>query len=147
VGDWTEEVIDLSSHAGDDVKLDLTLIVGTAKIDAVGLTAHQCIRVSEIRGDGIAPTGVGDPVDFASGSLTHQHTDLAIPGLGIPIEFTRSYSTSGGDDLGLGERWTHTYSARLDVQSDNDVFAYRANGSVTIFDVRASLTETTTRRT
>ncbi len=59
-----------------------------------------------------------DPVELTSGNFFHAHTDLAIPGRGIPLRFTRSYSaqgsTNGVGTVGpLGVKWSHNWQASL----------------------------------
>ena len=36
----------------------------------------------------------GDPVDTASGTLVESFTDLAVPGRGVPLRFTRAYTSA-----------------------------------------------------
>ena len=49
----------------------------------------------------------GDPVDTAYGNLTETSTDMSIPGLGIPLSFSRTYnSLAASVDSPLGYGWT-----------------------------------------
>ncbi len=53
-------------------------------------------------------------VDLADGHLTHATQDIAIPGRGLSLDFTRTYSSGGGASGGpLGAGWTHSYNVRL----------------------------------
>ena len=45
--------------------------------------------------DGINPSGyAAEPVDTATGAYNTSEIDASIPGLGVPFEFTRSYTSS-----------------------------------------------------
>lgn len=57
-----------------------------------------------------------DPVNMATGNYTYTHTDLVVPGRGIPFVFTRSYNSidpyfQTGRPMGHG--WTHTYNMKI----------------------------------
>lgn len=51
-----------------------------------------------------------DPVNLASGSYFYQRTDLKLPGIGLPFEFTRHYDSKVNDTNGLplGYGWNYT---------------------------------------
>ena len=76
-----------------------------------------------------------DPVELTSGNFFHAHTDLAIPGRGIPLRLTRSYSaqgsTNGVGTIGpLGVKWSHNWQASLtEFNSGNNVQVRLAGGS------------------
>ncbi len=72
-----------------------------------------------------------DPVSFSTGALSHGHTDIAMPGRGIPLEFTRNYSSSGALTQGpLGWGWTHNYDSSLAAFTDGSVqVRYPGGGS------------------
>ncbi len=53
-------------------------------------------------------------VDLWDGHLTHSSQDVMIPGRGLSLDFTRTYSSSGDSSAGpLGAGWTHSYNVRL----------------------------------
>lgn len=54
-----------------------------------------------------------DPVNTLTGDFDHQHTDLAIPGKGVPLEFTRYYHSGSPALRSLGHNWSHSYDAYL----------------------------------
>ena len=75
----------------------------------------------------------GDPVDTATGRATHSHTDMAIPGKGLPLEFSRTYQSMSATPGDLGYNWRHTYSAILRIDSDNSVTVYYPSGGAAFF--------------
>ncbi|MDG9667079.1 DUF6531 domain-containing protein [Hahella sp. CR1] len=56
-----------------------------------------------------------DPVNLATGNYTYEHTDLTLPGIGIPFAFNRYYNSKDANFRNgpLGYGWTHSYSAQL----------------------------------
>ncbi len=56
------------------------------------------------------PVHGADPVNLASGSYFFQRTDLKLPGIGLPLEFTRHYDSKVNDPDGfpLGYGWNYT---------------------------------------
>jgi RHS repeat-associated protein len=78
-------------------------------------------------------TKAGDPFDTSNGQITHSHTDVAIPGKGIPLEFTRSYHSMLAIEGNLGYNWSHTYSISLRIDSDNSVTVFYATGGSAYF--------------
>lgn len=59
-------------------------------------------------------TATQDPVNIAFGNFTHQHSDLFLPGRGLPLEFNRTYNSSRREENGpLGFGWTHNYNMRI----------------------------------
>jgi len=69
---------------------------------------------------------VGDPINIANGSVTHDEFDISLPGVGIPLQFGRFYDSSNDQDKGMGDGWSFSYSDRLDFDS--------TDGSVTWLD-------------
>lgn len=49
------------------------------------------------------------PADLASGGLAHQSTDVAIPGRGVNLAFSRFYHAGSSYDGSIGLGWTHSY--------------------------------------
>ncbi len=61
-------------------------------------------------------------VDLWDGHLTVSSQDVFIPGRGLPLDFSRTYSSAGSSSEGpLGAGWTHNYNVRL-VQDENGNF-------------------------
>jgi RHS repeat-associated protein len=75
------------------------------------------------------------PVNCATGEFWHMFNDLRIPGRGIALDFTRTYSSLGASQLGpLGFGWTHSYNLRLTVDSQShNVTVNEETGSQIIF--------------
>jgi len=58
----------------------------------------------------------GDPVNCATGVFWHTFTDFSIPGRGVPLDLTRTYSSSQAPVNGpLGYGWTDSYDMSLAV--------------------------------
>ncbi|BAS27299.1 DUF6531 domain-containing protein [Limnochorda pilosa] len=56
---------------------------------------------------------VGDPTNPLTGEYLFSRTDLTVPGVGIPFEFTRAYGSNSSINGPLGPKWTHTYNRTL----------------------------------
>lgn len=69
-----------------------------------------------------------DPVNAATGSFTHQTTDLSLPGTGVALEFTRSYNSLDSTVGPLGQGWQHNHAAALTVNANGDVSARMGDG-------------------
>jgi RHS repeat-associated protein len=72
----------------------------------------------------------GDPVNTTTGEFWHTFSDLSIPGKGIPLELTRTYSSMSASDLGpFGYGWTDSYNMSLSFDSSGDATVHEENGS------------------
>jgi RHS repeat-associated protein len=80
------------------------------------------------------PENTPDPVAVASGAYHHQHTDLYIPGKGIPLEFTRHYNAHSTYVGSLGHRWVHNYAMEVDERSGNDAEVRYPSGRLVRFN-------------
>jgi RHS repeat-associated protein len=92
---------------------------------------------------GPSPCTTGDPVVCATGNLIETVTDLAVPGRGRSLDFTRTYnaqdaaSASGPDALGWG--WTDSYAASLTTDATTgDVTVHQGNGATVTFTPQGS---------
>jgi RHS repeat-associated protein len=84
---------------------------------------------------------VQDPFDSATGVFTHTHTDILIPGKGLPLEFSRTYQSMGLGSSDLGSNWRHNYSTNLRIFNDGSVSVrYAEGGSAYFQNVSGSLT-------
>jgi RHS repeat-associated protein len=77
----------------------------------------------------------GDPCNTASGSVAETATDLQVPGRGIPLSFTRTYSSVFAGTSGrLGFGWTSNYVMSLSVDTPTgDVTVHQENGADVFF--------------
>ncbi len=79
----------------------------------------------------------GDPVDTSTGQSGYSHTDIIVPGKGIPLAFTRSYHSMGSTPGDLGYNWRHNYSTWLRIDSDNSVAVNYGSGGAAYFKYNA----------
>jgi Domain of unknown function (DUF6531) len=76
----------------------------------------------------------GQPVNCATGMFWHEFTDANIPGLGVPLKFSRTYSSSAAEvDGPLGHGWTDSYNMTLTFGSTSAVTVHQENGSAVTF--------------
>ncbi len=69
-------------------------------------------------------------VDLFDGNMTLSRSDFSLPGRGVPLEFTRSYSSNNGNEPGtLGVGWDHNYNSRVIVTPCGDVVVMGGEGS------------------
>jgi len=74
------------------------------------------------------------PVNNNTGNFYHTFMDLAIPGRGIPLSFTRTYnSLSAGQDGPVGFGWADNYNAFLTTDVSGDVTVHEENGGSVTF--------------
>jgi RHS repeat-associated protein len=58
----------------------------------------------------------GDPIDTATGALVENFTDLAVPGRGLALRWTRSYDSlaaHAGQTSPLGPGWVGSYQSKI----------------------------------
>lgn len=71
----------------------------------------------------------GDPVNTSTGNATCTSTDLALPGRGLALTFTRTYNSQDVDRSGfLGRGWICEYQAALEFPSSTTVTFVAADG-------------------
>ncbi|MBI4707278.1 MAG: RHS repeat protein, partial [Candidatus Omnitrophica bacterium] len=69
------------------------------------------------------PTGtekIADPVNVATGNFAYEHTDILIPGRGMPFEFKRFYNNQDDYDGPFGIGWNHNYNIFLIEAGDSE---------------------------
>jgi RHS repeat-associated protein len=76
----------------------------------------------------------GDPVNPANGNMFRDETDISIPSIGIPLQFTRHYDSQSAFDVGLGLGWLHTYSEWLAFEADGNITWTRSDGTRHTFE-------------
>jgi len=114
--------------------------VGDGPPSLIGVTPQGGSNASSSTGGG-SPNGakctcaVGEPINVSTGDFYDTHTDLRIPGAGVPLGFTRTYDASvaqeGINDAGMGPGWTSNFSMNVSNTSGAG-FAqlYDANGNL-----------------
>jgi len=134
--DWHTVNIGWGSYivAGEQVQLEFTVGASDASVDIVRLDEVSFNLLAHLQGEGVKDEKDGDPVSVVSGAFTHSHTDVAIPGKGIPLGFTRYYSSQGSVTSELGYRWSHTYAMSLTIESDGDAIIQYPPGYTARFD-------------
>lgn len=64
-------------------------------------------------------TGMGEPVNIASGNMYINKTDISNPAPGMPFEFVRTYNSADKQTGPLGWGWTHNFNITLMPPADN----------------------------
>lgn len=84
---------------------------------------------------GVNPSGncKQDPVNTATGSFSHEVTDLTLPGIGVGFEFSRAYNSIDQTSGPLGIGWTYSYNASLTIRPGGDVIARAGTGQQLTF--------------
>jgi RHS repeat-associated protein len=85
-------------------------------------------------GSTINSGAAAEPVNTATGNYYYQHTDLKLPGRGLPFVFTRTYNDQDSYMGPLGRGWTHSYNARLTEQTDASVVIKQGDGHDEFYD-------------
>ncbi|WP_158628860.1 DUF6531 domain-containing protein [Dyella choica] len=78
-------------------------------------------------------TMVGDPVNLATGNEFADEGDYEGEG-SFPLSFHRYYNSAGSGDGTIGNRWGHTYSRMLAMQSLTEVKLFRDDGEIRYFN-------------
>jgi len=79
-----------------------------------------------------------DPVNTATGNYVSTVTDLALPGRGLALAFTRTYNSLDTADGSLGPGWRHNHSAELIINPDSSVTFVAENGARLEFSLDGS---------
>jgi RHS repeat-associated protein len=70
------------------------------------------------------------PVNGATGAFWHTFQDAYVPGNGMPLDFTRTYSSlDASNDGSLGYGWTDGYAMSLSFDASGDATVTEANGA------------------
>lgn len=86
---------------------------------------------------GPRPVGyAADPVNTATGAFATSTTDASIPSIGIPIAFTRTYNSNDQTSGRLGQGWTDSYGASVQVSPDGGTVTFRAGDGQQLTYVR-----------
>ena len=97
---------------------------------STGLADGQTLGGGDGRGElAVNPTKVrADPVNTATGSLTHEVTDLTLAATGVSFAFSRTYNSVDAASGPLGRGWTHSYNASLTIRPGGDAMARAGSG-------------------
>ena len=93
--------------------------------------------------NGGCATPAADPCDTSTGNFYENFTDLAVPGRGVPLAFTRSYNSSPAPDAPangpLGYGWSFNYNMSLSIAADlSSVRVNEENGAAVDFTLNGS---------
>jgi RHS repeat-associated protein len=69
-----------------------------------------------------------EPVNTLTGAYTTHVADLQLPGIGVPFDWSRSYTSADTTVGPLGPGWTDSYAASLAVQPNGDVLLHGDEG-------------------
>ncbi|HXS64559.1 MAG TPA: DUF6531 domain-containing protein [Streptosporangiaceae bacterium] len=74
------------------------------------------------------------PVNCATGVFWHTFSDFSIPGRGVPLSLTRTYSSSDASANGpFGFGWTDSYAVSVAVAASGDVTITQEDGAAVTF--------------
>ncbi|MBM3149476.1 MAG: hypothetical protein FJZ88_05535, partial [Chloroflexi bacterium] len=79
---------------------------------------------------------VAEPVSVIFGNYTYQHTDLSIPGRGLPVTLERTYNSitpSVTSDGPFGYGWTHAYALTNTQETTSTVMVKNQDGRLDRF--------------
>ncbi|WP_340818400.1 RHS repeat-associated core domain-containing protein [Methanolobus sp. WCC4] len=105
----------------------------SAPIQLSGGTSTSDRRGSQPPGDS---SSGGDPVLLALGDLILSEIDLEIPGVGLDIQFSRTYRHRIDYDGPMGKQWDHSYNLWLrealedNIKGGKDFVVYVSSGSL-----------------
>lgn len=75
-----------------------------------------------------------EPVNTATGNYFYQHTNLTIPGRGLPFIFQRAYNSLDSYSGPVGQKWTNSYNILIIQNSDSSVTVKWGDGHGDIYD-------------
>ena len=90
------------------VTRDVTIISDSGNGSPETVTLHEVTREEQLSQRPIGHTFVKD-VNVVDGGLVKRYDDLALPGRGSPLAFTRTYANRSDEDSSLGRGWDHNY--------------------------------------
>jgi RHS repeat-associated protein len=78
--------------------------------------------------DALNQSGCDGDNDTVNGAYTTSAKDVALPDIGIPFAFVRSYTSADPTAGRLGPGWTDSYAASLAIQPNGDVLLHSETG-------------------
>ena len=134
-GDGAPDVVTVNTGNNTiSVLLNKTLTPAGGKLSPMetlgnGNFCWQCASQKIAQGAG------GDPVNTATGNFSETSTDLAIPGRGIPLVFSRTYNSLAASAVGtLGFGWTSDYQMSMTF-GFNSATVIQENGAQVTFNL------------
>lgn len=109
---------------------DNALFPGAYPMPGVGQTKAPCAEGASHATD---PSACLDDVDTATGAFTSAATDFSLPGIGLPLVLTRSYSSNNTSSGRFGLGWTDSLAAHLTVLGSGDVLLSAEDGQEITF--------------
>jgi RHS repeat-associated protein len=116
-------------------------------IDYASVTYEQCptpppVSAAETygtgSGDSVNPSGYqAEPVNTATGAYNTTMTDGSLPGLGVTLGFTRSYTSANSYSGPLGPGWTDSLNVFLTSQANGNVVLSSGAGQQTTYTLNA----------
>jgi hypothetical protein len=105
----------------------------------IEVDAFEGVPVSQtfggIHGENLSRT-IADPVNTATGAFTTSASDARLPGIGLPFEMRRFYTSADSTEGVLGRGWTHSYAASLSFLSNGDVVLRGEDGQQLKYDLQ-----------
>ena len=86
-----------------------------------------------------------EPVNTNTGNYYYQHTDLSLPGRGLPLNFTRTLNVLDASVGPFGPGWTHSYHLVLTEQGDGSVTIKMGDGHEEYYDPSTTAGQFTSR--
>lgn len=109
------------------------ILISGAGIVAGGATAAEQGGATPLS-EHSTTCSTAQPVNCATGTFWHTFQDVQVPGNGVPLDFSRTYSSAdAGTDGPLGYGWTDSYNMTLSLDGSGDVTITDANGSQVSF--------------
>ncbi|MBL8951585.1 MAG: RHS repeat protein, partial [Myxococcaceae bacterium] len=113
--------VDPQLQGGDEITFRLEPTGGAPPVLA---SAEVPTRIVDRGAMPIGHTFVKE-VSTADGHLTKSSVDVSLPGRGIPLRLSRSYTSSGFERTPLGFGWTHSYRTYLESLGPNATNTHR----------------------
>jgi RHS repeat-associated protein len=83
--------------------------------------------------DALNQSGCWGDVSTLLGAVTQQATDASMPAIGIPFNYSRSYTSANTNTGRLGAGWSDSYSAAIVFQTNGDALVQDENGQQVYF--------------
>jgi YD repeat-containing protein len=108
-------------------------------LDDLQLWGEPGVPAEQVLGTGSGTYGnnpsrlEAEPVNTATGNYVSHATDLALPGVGLPLVFSRTYNSLDPTVGALGVGWTHSYAAHLELEGSGAVRFFAGDGAQLLF--------------